>query len=207
MRDRVLLVVAAAALACDEPTIPTRTAAYPFDLAADVFHWPPSHLPVRYFADSRGAMRTLVQDGLAVWQAPFLYGEFTGTLVADSAGADVIVLWRDSVPPDVPPDPGPPVSACSGVTSFQLDSTSTIDGPLRVTLAIAPGFTASQVAACVRRVAAHELGHSLGLLAHSPNTQDVMTGTPLVGEPSERDRQTVEVLYHTAPTIRPPPRP
>jgi hypothetical protein len=207
MRDRVLLVVAAAALACDQPTIPTRTAAYPFDFAGDVFHWPASHLPVRYFADARGAMRTIVQDGLAAWQAPFLYGEFTGTLVADSAGADVIVLWRDSVPPDVPPDPGPPVSACSGVTSFQLDSTSTIEGPLRVTLWVAGVATAAQVAACMRRVTLHELGHSLGLLQHSPDTLDVMAAPPGVAVPSERDRQTVEVLYHTPPTIRPPPRP
>ncbi|MGH7417948.1 MAG: matrixin family metalloprotease [Candidatus Rokuibacteriota bacterium] len=207
MRGRLLLPLAAAALACDEPTIPARTAVYPFDLAGDVFHWPASHLPVRYFADSRGAMRALVQDGLATWEAPFLYGEFVGTLVADSAGADVIVLWRDSVPPDVPPDPGPPVSACSGLTTYQLDSTSTITGPLRVTLVISPGFTAPQVAACVRRVAVHELGHSIGLLAHSPNTQDVMASTPLVGQLSERDRETAEVLYHSAPTIGAPPRP
>lgn len=207
MKHRLALVIAAAALACDEPTIPTRTAAYPFDLGGDVFHWPANVLPVRYFADTRGTMRQLVQDGLAAWQAPFLYGEFTGALVADSAGADVIVLWRDSVPPDVPPDPGPPVNACSGVTSFQLDSTNTIEGPLRVTVVIAAGFTTSQVAACVRRVTVHELGHSVGLLAHSPNTQDVMTSTPLVQQLSERDGQTVEVLYHTRPTIRPPPRP
>ena len=57
------------------------------------------------------------------------------------------------------------------------------------------------------RVVVHELGHSLGLLAHSPNTQDVMTSNPLVQQLSERDRETAEVLYHTAPTIRAPGRP
>ena len=37
-----------------------------------------------------------------------------------STVADVIVRWADSVPPDAPPDNGPPVKACGGVTQGVL---------------------------------------------------------------------------------------
>jgi predicted Zn-dependent protease len=49
----------------------------------------------------------------------------------------------------------------------------------------------------------HELGHALGLLQHSPDTTDLMHSSPRVRAPS--DRRSVEVLYHTEPTIAPKP--
>ena len=55
-----------------------------------------------------------------------------------------------------------------------------------------------------RRVVVHELGHTIGLLQESPAPEDVMYPTVQVAVPSGRDRQTVQVLYHTAPTIGPP---
>jgi predicted Zn-dependent protease len=205
---RAILAAALVALtACAEPTIPQRTAAYRFDWFGQVFRWPVERVPVRYFADPRGAMPRLVRDAVAHWKQQFLYGELAGVLVSDSMAADVVVRWRDTVPPDVPPDAGTPVEACSGVTTFTIDSANEIVDPLSVTLWPFPGFTEAQVAACLKRVATHELGHSIGLLQHSGDSTDVMWAPPLVGAPSERDRETAEVLYHTAPTIRPPPRP
>lgn len=193
--------------ACSEPTIPERLAAYRFDWFGLVFRWPVELVPVRYFADPRAAMPRLVGGAIAHWERQFLYGEFAGVLVPDSTAADVVVLWRDTVPPDVPPDPGTPVDACNGVTTFAIDSVNTIAGPLTVTLWPSPGFTDGQVAACLERVSVHELGHSLGLLQHSLVSTDVMAAPPLVSEPSERDRVTAEVLYHTRPSIHPPLRP
>jgi hypothetical protein len=49
-------------------------------------------------------------------------------------------------------------------------------------------------------------GHALGLLKHSPSTLDIMNQTPTVSTPSSTDRRTVEVLYHTAATVAPPPQ-
>jgi predicted Zn-dependent protease len=52
----------------------------------------------------------------------------------------------------------------------------------------------------------HELGHALGLLQHSPSSFDIMNQNPTVTFPSSRDRNTVEILYHSPATVVPPPR-
>ncbi|MBI1966991.1 MAG: matrixin family metalloprotease [Gemmatimonadetes bacterium] len=210
-RTRGTLVPGALAvlLACGEPAAPPRINTYAFDFNGDVFHWPAARLPVRFYADQRGHMRALVDRALQAWESQFLYGEFRGVLVPDSTDADVIVLWADSVPPDVPPDTGTPVFACSGVTTFSFDGTGTaIAGPLHAEVGVRIGqsYSDAQIAACVRRIAIHEVGHTLGLFGHSPYRGDVMWAQDTVSLPSQSDRLTVEVLYHTIPNIAPPPR-
>jgi hypothetical protein len=204
-----LLSVSILTIGCGDVLIPERAPRYPADhpsLPGEIFRWPGDRMPVRYFADTRGEMQSLVGRGLAVWEQQFLYGEFRGQLVSDSAAADVIVVWQDSVPPNVPPDTAGAVGACTGVTTLMIDSTNTITEALRVVIGVASGFTTAQVAACLPRVTAHELGHALGLLRHSSGPDDLMSGPPRVDMPTARDRRTVEVLYHTTSTIAPPPR-
>lgn len=206
---RAWLIGTALVVACSEPTIPNRTVWYGFDNSGDVFRWPRNRLPVRYYADPRGNMSNIVTGGLGSWETQLLYGELTAEMVTDSNVADVIVTWFDSVPPDAPPDPGPPVFACDGVTTLLLDAARTsLTDPIRTQIRIttAQSYTLEQVAACVRRVVVHELGHTIGLLQESPAPEDVMYSTVQVAAPSGRDRQTLQVLYHTAPTIAPAPR-
>ena len=207
MTRRIAGLVLLGALACGEPTVPTRADFYSFDRGGAVFHWPATRLPVRFWADPRGNMRFLVQRGIDIWTAQLLYGEFSGTLVSDSSQADVLVSWTDSVPPDVPPDTGAAVIACGGVTSYPpVNPDSTLQGPLHVQLSVLSNRTAAQVAACMRRTAVHDLGHALGILQESPDAGDVMYASPLVAMPSTRDRNTMQLLYHTTPTLRPAPR-
>jgi len=209
------LLAMLAALAC-QPTEPVRDCSGCFYSFADtvlprtavVFHWPASRLPIRVFADPRGAMPSLVSHTIATWQAQFLYGEFQGQLASDSNHADVIVTWTGGVPANVPPDAGPPVPACAGSTDDPATSLgSSIENALHVVLTSRAGFTDGQVAACLQRVAVHEMGHALGLLRESDSSSDIMYEDPLVATPSDRDRHTVELLYHTAATIVPPPAP
>lgn len=203
------LSLVAGLAACTEPTPPARSATYAFDFNGDVFHWPANRTPVRFFADPRGPMRALVARAIDQWERQFLYGEFVGVIVTDSSDADVIVRWADSVPADVPPDPGPPVLACDGLTVFQFDSTGfVLAGPVHAEVGIQVGlsFTPGQVSACVHRITIHEIGHTLGLLGHSPFSGDIMWATDTAAVPSDSDRRTVEVLYHSTPTIAPFPR-
>jgi len=200
---------AALAAACTDPMVPSHDPAYPFDTFGDVFHWPADRLPVRFYADPRGTLRTLVAHAVDTWERQFLYGEFRGVLVNDSNTADVIVTWADSVPPDATADTGPAVTACGGLTQGFLDSTGTaFDGPFHSQLSVLTGtvFTPGQVQACMRRTTIHELGHALGLFQHSPDAlRDIMAVPPRVNLPSAGDRRTVETLYHTTPTFGPPP--
>ena len=204
------VAVAVGGVACHEPTLPpNHTKAYGFDLSGDVFHWPQDRLPVRFFADTRGAMRAYVQRAVDLWQQQFLYGEFRGVLVADSSDVDAIVVWADSVPPDVTPDEGPPVRACGGSTIPDFaPSGNALEGPFHVSLTVlASPATPAQLAACMRRTVVHELGHSLGLFQEAADSLLIMNFTPWVSAPADGDRRTVEVLYHTPPPlIAPPPR-
>jgi predicted Zn-dependent protease len=203
--------------ACTDPAIPDRAGAYAYadtsiigvDTTVTLFRWPTTRLPVRFWADPRGNMRFLVERAIAAWQDQFLYGELRGVVVNDSGSADVLVSWTDSVPPDVPPDTTTAPNSCGGVTTFDYDSTGlALSGPVHVSLTVLTGSpaTPAQVQACMRRIAIHEMGHSIGLLRHSLFDEDIMYGSPIVDYPSRFDRRSTELLYHSQPTIAPPPR-
>jgi predicted Zn-dependent protease len=217
MKVAHVALLAVAAAACNDPAIPDRAGVYAFadtsiigvDTTIYLFHWPATRLPVRFWADPRSNMRFLVARAVQIWEDQFLYGEFRGTLVADSTTADVIVTWPDSVPPDVPPDTAAAPNSCGGVTSFAYDTA--LLGPVHVELTVFAfgAATPGQVQSCLRRVAIHEIGHALGLgfpsNRHSSFDEDIMFGSPIVNYPSRFDRRTVEVLYHSTPTVGPPP--
>jgi hypothetical protein len=185
---------------------------YGFALGGDstlVFHWPADRMPIRYYAEPTGALYTNVLASLTTWVNAFHCQETSFQLVTDSSRAEVIVRQVATLPPT---DAGSvvlaadSVGACGGRTDGSFDSTKTLTGPLRTYVApLGVGDTAA-LAACYRMVTTHELGHTLGLFAHSPNAADLMYPTPRRSTPSPDDRYTLQRLYHTTPTIRPAPR-
>ena len=212
MNRRALVLALALAAACATPDSPSHLGGYFFDTTGngkgDTFRWPENRMPVRFWVDPRGNMQALVQNAINVWQDQFMYGEFTGTIVPDSGHADVIFFWADSVPPAAAPDPGPPVKACGGLTQTDSVSGGRVYGAFQSSITILlVGATAGQVEACVRRTVIHEMGHTLGILNDdAPDSTDIMYFTPLVSLPSGADRTTMQIVYHTTPTLLPPLR-
>jgi predicted Zn-dependent protease len=209
--DLGLALATLLAAACGTVTIPDRPDPYDFEeqQTGVVFRWPAERLPVRYWVDPEaGVVAEYVARGLEAWQEQFLYGEFRAVTVADSSRADVVVRVLGNPPPDVPLTDDPPVFACGGVTRYEApDAANRFPAPPVVELTWDAGYGDADVANCLFRVAVHEVGHTLGILAHSPDEFDLMNANPRVAAPSVRDRATVQTLYHTAPTALPPERP
>jgi hypothetical protein len=167
------------------------------------FHWPRSRLPVRVWVEDTLELGRHVQAGIDQWKAAFLYREFDAELVPDSSTADVVVRA------------GPPVKSgfrvirlasaapeCEGGTDFELPTgSSEIRPPIRVF--VNPRFDPATpgVADCLALTTTHELGHAIGILAHSPVESDIMFADPVVRELSQRDRSTAEAAYHLQPNL------
>lgn len=212
----LLGVVALAALgACHDSVGPGRcfepnVLAYGFALNGDtnlVFHWPASYMPVRVYAEPTGDLPANVTAAMTLWASAFRCGEVSLTVATDSTHADIIVRNPQSLPvarAAAAALRADSVGACTGIT--QVDTAGTaVSGPIHSYVARL-SIDSAAVAACYHFVTAHELGHALGILAHSPDTSDLMHVSPRRRVLSEADRYTIQLLYHTTSKLQPPPR-
>lgn len=204
-------------LSCADIAAPSRSNAYEWRRIVATpsgpdtlsFHWPQSRLPVRIWAEDTLNLPAHVRQGMDQWEAVFLYGELKAVVVSDSGAADVIVTSG------IAPKGGFSVTRlessmapeCQGATDIELGASGhEILPPIRVY--VDPRFDPSSpgVDACMALTTAHELGHSLGVFAHSPNPEDIMFADPVVAAMSPRDRSTAELAYHVKATLTVAPR-
>jgi hypothetical protein len=203
-------------LSCADIASPSRGNAYEWRRLVGTgnvdtlsFHWPQSTLPVKYWAEDSLSLPAHVEHALGVWEAAFLYGEFSGALVPESTSADVIVRVG------IAPKGGFSVTRleslmapeCQGATDIELSTSGReIIRPIRVYVdpRFAPGSPG--VDACMALTTTHEVGHSMGIFAHSPDAEDIMFGDPVVSSLSASDRSTAELAYHTEATLTLAPR-
>lgn len=216
LRPVVGLAAAGVLLSCADIASPSRGNAYEWRRLVGgagtvdtlAFHWPGSALPVRFWAEDSLNVPAHVQRGIEEWEAAFLYGEFSGIMVSDSSTADVIVRVG------IAPKGGFAITRleaaapeCQGATDIELSAGG--DQVIRPVRAyVDPRFTPDSpgVDECMALTTTHEIGHSLGIFAHSPNPDDIMYGDPVVSTLSPRDRSTAELAYHTEPTLTLAPR-
>lgn len=196
--------------ACYEPNARWYAFWYGQDTSM-VFHWPSSYNPVRVYAEPTGELPTNVQNAISLWSSAFRCRELSLTLTTDSTHADIIVRNPTNLPalrlPAMRALDADSTNACTGVTQFVLDSDSTaMVGPMRSYVSPFPGADSASVASCYHFVTAHELGHALGILAHSPDTSDLMYVSPRRFGLTAADKYSIQLLYHLTSRIAPPPR-
>jgi hypothetical protein len=203
------LTVLATGLACSDIISPSRNVRYDWRLIVDFdslgprvdtlsFHWPRGSIPVKIWVENQYSMPDRIREGIALWKPAFVYGEWNAKLVADSSLAEVIV--RTIQPPPLsraaahrfPALVAPCIGATdvdTGATRFQL--------VVPIHLYVFPTLPADTgITRCLRTVAAHELGHSLGLFQHSKDSLDLMFSVPTATRLSDRDVGTAVNAYH-----------
>ena len=208
LRATLALASATTLLSCGEISAPLRTEIYEWRLVQGgdtlSYHWPREELPVRGWVQDTFNFAAHTQAAIDTWKRAFLYREFDGEIVSDSANADVIVRAG------FPDGDGirqkltlrSRITECEALTELDLDFVfQRLELPVHVF--VAPRFspTLPETQRCFGIVMIHEIGHALGIFRHSPSDGDIMYFAPIVDSLSERDRQTAEVLYHARVTV------
>ncbi len=211
-RRLVLAASALTALACGDIASPVRSDAYEWRLEVPSvpgpgldtlsFHWGQADLPVRVWVEDAEDLPRHMARALEVWEGVFLYGEFDAAIVSDSAGADVLVRAGAPAPAAAALRLRSLAPECAGATDLDIDVAATILRlPIRIFVDPSVSPENPGLEPCMALTSIHEMGHALGIFAHSPNAADIMFANPVVEQPSEQDRSTAEAAYHFLPNL------
>lgn len=210
------------AAACETPSIPVVPAGYdPESLVPFIYHWSAGH-DIAVYVDTTDAtpgtdLPASVEQAIAAWEPVGRLGEVRLHTVSDMHAADVIVHFmnvrRLIASPDDPDNPGTPLCSPqdtgSGYTWLCITSdlqavsflfTDGSDGHVKMDVAVSR--TAVPDDAAFRSVVMHEVGHVIGIGAHSPNIDDLMFVRPRALAPTDNDAQTLRFILSQRADVR-----
>lgn len=217
MIRRSLFIAACATLAaCDLPIIETGGPAYDPTSLTDglIYHWPTGADVALYVDESNepadADLMRAVQEAVAAWNSVGVLGEVRLGITSDLRAADVIVHHSTSTPPVATSECEPPSAFGSSYTHFcpSADPTRALVFPLgdgtggRVKMLVSVNRGVVDSEEIFRAHVAHELGHVLGIGAHSNDSNDLMFGVPRRLTPSAADAQTLRYVLGQRPDIR-----
>lgn len=219
MRASILVGAAlcTALTACDLPTVETAGPAYdPTTLTNGLFyHWPTgseiSLFVLRAGEPAEADLDRAVREAIAAWNAVGRLGEVRLRTTTDVRAADVIVHHAGATIPVTTAACEPPNIFGSSYTHFCPDpdnETRALVFPLsdgtggRVRMLVSVNRGVVDTEEIFRAHTAHELGHVLGIGAHSGTSTDLMFGVPRRLTPSIADAQTLRYVLAQPVDIR-----
>lgn len=192
-----MIAATAALTACMSATDPGLDLRYnatftsPAELARKTFSWTQMPVKLRYNACTVSGCTTAgeeaVKRGIEFWQKnATLYGEIRTTY---SDTADINITYQASL--------GGSIIGQCGISSFAVDANGKYYAVLPLTLKIATTVGGLPIATKdLEYVAAHEMGHCLGLWDHSPRDGDLMNAyLTSATKYSSRDLNSLRYLY------------
>ncbi len=210
----ILAAAAVTAAACGDAAGPAPVAPYdwqlllPYDSAGFrvdtlTFHWPAASVPVKIWVENQSGLPGHFTAAIALWRDAFPGGAWNATITTDSTTADIIVR---RLPASTSPAAALRLTrrlSCEGATAVDTGATRfQLLLPMRVYVYPSiPG--APDINECLAMASAHELGHSLGILQHSPDPADLMYPTPTASAPTDRDLASARAAYQAPADIVP----
>lgn len=206
---------------CDSPTLVGAAEVYAYWIPdGRVMRWPQGSVIRVYASKSMVSGReplieAALDSAITLWNGAARYGEFVLQRTERLDDAAVVVGWSDEPPPVTlrgciePPEDD---SGWDGMTHFcdidrerlkPFEHSEGTPSEVRFVVHLAARLQGSPERVPV--ILSHEIGHTLGIWAHSPRDSDLMgaMGAPKRLMLSARDVATLQLLYHTRPDVLP----
>ncbi len=199
-------LIACALVACDTPTATRPTFAYdPTTLSNGMLYRWANGQQLHVWADLADSTRAVnlgqsVRTAIARWNDLPAFAEFELVIVSNPADAQIIIYDRARPMPVRAGSCAFEPRAAVGYTYFcatggNAERLALASGaPSRASVVIRVDDTLVAGQSRYDAIVAHELGHALGIGAHSSVAGDLMFGLPTTSFPTGRDAQTLQYV-------------